>query len=61
MNGTAFWRLPDVLLEIYPQNIVNKIINEVKMNDGDGKILEVLIYQDENNNTIVKVHHLFAE
>ena len=59
MNGVAIRLLYNILLEIYPQSIAYKIFNEVQMNDGDGKILEVSIYQDTNNNTTVKSHHLF--
>ncbi len=59
MNGIAIRMLYSVLLEIYPQNLAYEIFNEVQMNDGDGKILEVSIYHDENNNLIVKSHHLF--
>ena len=58
MNGIAIRMLYKVLLELYPQNLAYEIFNEVQMNDGDGKILEVSIYQDENNNTLVKSHHL---
>ena len=59
MNGVAIRLLYNILLEIYPQSIAYMIFNEVQKNDGDGKIQEVLIYQDENNNTIVKAHHIF--
>ena len=59
MNGVAIRMLYSVLLEIYPQNLAYEIFNEVQMNDGDGKILEVSIYHDENKKLIVKSHHLF--
>ena len=59
MNGIAIRMLYKVLLEIYPENLAYEILNEVNRNEGDGKILEVSIYHDENNNTIVKSHPLF--
>ena len=59
MNGIAIRMLYKVLLEIYPENLAYEIFNEVQMNDGDGKILEVSIYSDENNKVLVKSHNLF--
>ena len=61
MNGIAIRMLYKVLLEIYPENLAYEIFREVQMNDGDGKILEVSIYHNENNNLIVEVHHLVPE
>ena len=59
MNGVAIRLLYNILLEIYPQSIAYQIFNEVQMNNGDGKILEISIYHDEDNNLRVKAHHLF--
>jgi hypothetical protein len=59
MNGIAIRMLYSILLEIYPQNLAYEIFNEVNMNDGDGKILEVSIYHDEKNKLIVKSYPLF--
>ena len=59
MNGVAIRLLYNILLEIYPENLAYEIFNEVNMNDGDGKILEISIYSDENNKILVKSHNLF--
>ena len=61
MNGCALWRLPDVLLELYPPNIVNKIVNELKRNNGEGKIMEVSIYSDDRNIVVVEAFGLFPK
>ena len=61
MNGCAFRLLPNVLQEIYPASIVNAIINEIKMNNLEGSIIEVCIYLDENNNVVVKAFGLYPK
>lgn len=61
MNGCALWRLPDVLPEIYPPNIVDIIIDEVKKNNGAGKIMEVSIYLDDRDIVVVEAFGLFPK
>ena len=61
MNGCAFRLLPNVLQEIYPPNIVNKIINEVKRNNGEGKIMEVSIYHGDRDIAVVEAFGLFPK
>lgn len=61
MNGIAIRMLYSVLLELYPENLAYEIFTEVQMIDGDGKILEVSIFHNENNNLTVKAYPLFPE
>lgn len=61
MYGIAIRMLYKVLLEIYPENLAYEIFTEVQKIDGDGKILEVSIFHNENNNLTVKASHLFPE
>ena len=61
MNGCAFRLLPNVLQEIYPPNLVDKIINEITMKNLEGSIIEVCIYLDENDNVVVKAFGLYPK
>jgi len=57
-NGVALWKLYDVLKEIYSPHTAYKIFEEVKANDSEGRIVEVSIYHDEDENLRVNAYKL---